>query len=589
MKRLLIRCAAAVGLLCAVPAGAEPPPDLPGEEITHEYLNAAVPRDTVKKTAVPKKAAGSTTGLPWLDKAQKTWDAPPLSEQAAMAADEAVIPIGKSGIFVPRFTAAISEPDVNVLDSAGAVAASGNTGRVFSVEPGSYQVYVGSGARNQRMMHPVTVEEGKTVPVIPEWAGLAIETVDSMAIPFRGEYELVRIDEFETYGRGFGANPELGEMVKTWIVSPGVYKILGVGQGYNSITNFVTVKLAPGELCKFLLVQDSLTFRILGGGTVEVTPSSKITSHWKYGANIGGNIKFNSEIDRIGNDTSTLTLFGLLSTLWLTYQRHPYEWRTRVRLDEGFNFSGFKINNLLTDADDFLLNSLFIWRFLPWLGPYGSAEVRTTFLPRRFIRDENSSFFCLLDEDSTILNASTDFDSSRAFRLKPSFTPLLLTLGAGVNADALKYSFLETNIRAGFGGFYSYFPHQYKIVDSSSVKWAVPPTAADLARLSRSVILHPEKAASDYGFGPQVSVSGMLRIARFITADGELKIIAPIAPEQRLMRPDFDLLTNINWRLSNWITLDYTYTYLLKQPEKADARWNKSTHGIWLRFSFSSR
>jgi hypothetical protein len=165
----------------------------------------------------------------------------------------------------------------------------------------------------------------------------------------------------------------------------------------------------------------------------------------------------------------------------------------------------------------------------------------------------------------------------------------MLTLGAGVNADALKYSFLETNIRAGFGGFYSYFPDQYRIVDSSAVLWAAPPDSSALARLSRSVILHPEKSASDYGFGPQVSVSGMLRLAKYITADGELKIIAPIAPEQRLTRPDFDLLTNISWRLSNWITLDYTYTFLLKQPEKADARLDKSTHGVWLRFSFSSR
>jgi hypothetical protein len=588
MKRPFLLYAAMAGIAWLVPPSrAELPPDLPGEEVSHDALISAVPKDTAPKDVPPEKASGAT-GIPWLDKAQKTWEAPPLAEQVAMAKDETPIPIGKGGIFVPRFTAAINEPDVVIADSAGGTVASGNTGRIFSMEPGSYRVFTGSGARNQRMAHPVSVEEGKTTPVIPDWAGLAVETVDSMSTPFRGEYELVRIDEFETYGRGFGANPEQGEVVKTWILNPGVYKILAVGQGYNSITNFVTVKLMPGELCKFLLVQDT-AFRILGGGTVEVTPPSKITSHWKYGANIGGNIKFNSEIDRTGNDTSTLTLFGLLSTLWLNYQRHPYEWRTRARLDEGFNFSGKEISDLLTDADDFLLNSLFIWRFLSWLGPYGSAELRTTFLPRRFIRDENSSFFCLLDEDSTMINAPSAFDSSRAFRLRPSFTPLLVTLGTGVNADALKYSFLETNIRAGFGGSYSHFPRQYQIVDTSGIsQWqTLNDTLQDSVR--KSVILLPKKATSDFSFGPQLSLSGMLRIARFITADGEVKILAPIAPEQRLTRPDIDLLTNISWRLSNWITLDYSYTFLLKRPEKSGARWNKSTHGIWLRFSFSSR
>jgi hypothetical protein len=410
-----------------------------------------------------------------------------------------------------------------------------------------------------------------------------------MAIPFRGEYELVRIDEFETYGRGFGANPDLGEVVKTWVLRPGIYKILGVGQGFNSLTNFVTVRLVQGELCKVLLVQDSISYKILGGGTVEMTPRSRLTSHWKYGANIGGSLKFNSEVDRISKDTSMSTLFGLLSTLWLTYQRSPYEWQTRIRLDEGFNFSGLKIQNLLTDADDILLNSLFIWRFLSWFGPYGRAEMRTTFLPRRFNREEPSAYFCILDREYRITDAAAAFDSSRAFRLKPSFAPLLLEAGVGANADVLNFSFLETKVRAGFGSSYSYFPDQYRIVDSANAVWSSPPDTASLSKLSRSVVLYPEDATSDFGFGPQASISGMVRIGRVITADGELKFFAPVAPEQRLMRPDFDLITNISWRLSRWITLDYTYTFLLKQPEKSDARLDKSTHGVWMRFSYTSR
>jgi hypothetical protein len=573
-----------VFMLCSLSAQAELPPDLPGDEITHEYLNSVVPKDTAKKVT-EKKPSG--TGLPWLDKTQKSWDAPPLAEQ--MAAEEAAIPIGKGGVFVPRFTGATSEPDVNILDSSGRTVASGNTGHIFSLEPGSYRVILGSGAHNQRMVRPVTVEEGKTVPIIPDWAGLTVETIDSMATPFRGEYELVRIDEFETYGRGLGANPELGEVVKTWILNPGVYKILGVGQGYNSLINFITVRVLPGELCKLLLVQDSTTFRILGGGTVDVTPPSKITSHWKYGANIGGNISFNSEIDRHAKDTTINTLFGLLSTLWLTYQHQPYEWQTRIRLNEGFNFSGINVGNLLMNADDFLLTSLFIWRFLSWLGPYGSAQIHTTFLPRRFIRGDKTSFFCLLDENYHIANPSTPFDSSRSFNLQPSFSPLLLDIGFGVNADALKFSFLETKLRVGFGTHYSYLPRYYQIVDSSSVQWQTVPDTTSLAKLSRSVVLHPQNATSDFGFGPQASISGMVRIGRFITADGDLKIFAPIAPTQRLLRPDFDLLADISWRLSNLITLDYTYTFLLQQPENVAAQLNKSTHGVWLRFSYSSR
>jgi hypothetical protein len=564
---------------------AELPPDLPGDEITYEQLDRTVARDTVRhELAITPQG----TGLPWLDKAQKTWDAPSLAEQ--MAVGDNFIPIGKGGIFVPRLTAEGNAPDVNILDQKGHVAASGNIGTTFKVEPGAYRVLLGSGAHNQRTVRTVTVEEGKTVPVLPDWSALTVETIDSIAIPFRGEYELVRIDEFETYGRGFGANPDLGEVVKTWILKPGIYKILGVGQGYNSLINFITVRLVPGELCKLLLVQSHTDLRILGGGTVEVTPRSQITSHWKYGANIGGNLKFNSEIDRTGKDTSMSTLFGLLSTLWLTFDRDPYDWQTRVRLDEGFNFSGIKFGDLLTDADDFLLNSLFIWRILSWLGPYGRAELRTTFLPRRSIRDEKNPYYCVLNHGYYADAPDTRFDSSRTFMLKPSFSPLLVDAGMGANADVFNFPFLETRVRVGFGSSYSYLPDRFGIVDTSAVRYnASPPDSATRALVNRCVILHPENVTTDFGFGPQASISGMLRIGRVITTDGELKIFAPVAPVQRLKRPDFDLLANVSWRLSRWITLDYSYSFLLKQPENTEAQIDKSTHGVWLRFSYTSR
>ena len=579
---------AALIVLLASMSRAELPPALPGDEVSQEYLNWTVPKDTAK-VAPETKAAGS--GVPWLDKAQKTWEAPPLVEQES--ATNAFVPMGKGGIFIPRFTAATEEPDVEILDSSGRSVASGGTGRLFSVEPGKHTCLLGSGAHNQRIPITVDVEEGKTVPVAPDWAGLSIETVDSTATPFRGEYELVRIDEFEAYGRGFGANPDLGEVVKTWILKPGIYKVLTMGQGYNSLINFVTVRLVPGELTKLLLVQNPMDFKILGGGTVEVTPKTTLTSHWKYGADIGGSVKFNSEVDRISKDTSVSTLFGLLSTLWLTYQQHPYEWQTRIRLDEGFNLTGLKVSDLLTNPDDVLLNSLFIWRIFSWFGPYGRAELQTNLLPRRTIRDQSHKYFCLLNSDSTLANPPKCFDSSSSHQVKPSFAPLFMDIGAGANADVLSFSFLEMKLRAGFGSRYTRFPRQYQPVDTSAVLWAkIPTTSTDSANLKlakNSLFLYPENPSSVFESGPQASVSGMLRLGRVITSDAELNIFAPITPEQRFLRPDFDLLANVSWRLSRWITLDYTYTFRLTQPKEISNRVDQSAHGVWLRFSFSSR
>ena len=48
--------------------------------------------------------------------------------------------------------------------------------------------------------------------------------------------------------------------------------------------------------------------------------------------------------------------------------------------------------------------------------------------------------------------------ASQTFRLKPPFSSVLLNFGAGLNADAINFPFLEAKIRGGFGGSYSYFP-----------------------------------------------------------------------------------------------------------------------------------
>jgi hypothetical protein len=364
--------------------------------------------------------------------------------------------------------------------------------------------------------------------------------------------------------------------------------VLSVGQGYNSLINFVTVRLVPGELTKILLVETPLDFKILGGGTVEVTPKTKITSHWKYGADIGGSIKFISDVDRVNADTTISTLFGLLSRFWLTFQKQPYEWQTKIRLDEGFTLSSVKLSSLRTDENDFLLNSLFIWRIFSWFGPYGNAEIRTNLLPK-WIERGQKKYFCILNSDSTIANPATGFDSSITHQTKSSFTPLQLDVGAGVNADALNFSFLEMKLRGGFGCQYISSPSQYQNLDTSQALWDKNPDTTSLKLLKSSICLFPEAPSSVFESGPQASINGMLRLGRVITADGELDIFAPITPTNRFLRPDFNVLSNVSWRLSSWITLDYSYKYQLTQTESKATRIDKSTHGIYLRFSFSSR
>ena len=554
---------------------AELPSDLPGDEVTEELLRWAIPRDSIGAQKVGPKRKDT---LSWFDKAAKTWEAPPLAEQMSKSSD---VPMGMGGIFVPRFTEANDEPDVEIMSPNGTSLKSGEPGQVFAVPPGSYYVLLGSGSHRQRLVRQVEVTESKTVPVMPDWSGLTIETVDSTTIAFRGEYELIRIDEFEPYGRGFGADPELGEKEKTWILKPGTYKILGRGEGYNNLRNFITVRLLPGELVNVLLIQRPGDMAIISGGTVDVSAGTKIASHWKYGVNIGGNLQFAGNVDkRVKQNTLNSTL-SLRTGLWLRYTNQPYEWETTLLLDEGVSLSETNLNNIATGPDDFRIISLFIWRLLPWIGPYGRTELRTNFLPHFLSRDESKSAFCILNPDSTIKR----FDQSESFKYEPPLCPLQVDLDIGANVDMVNLRYLEFKLRGGAGSSFKNYLDRYEKRESRIVRT----DTSQLSRVQESIVMQFVGATRTFEFGPQGSATGNVRIGRFGTAGGELRVFAPVFPELRFTRPDFDLTATLSWRLARTLTLDYDYTYELNQPEKINAQKNESSHKIYLRFSYSSR
>jgi len=573
-------CAAAL-LAVAGFTAAELPPSLPGEEITDNILNMAIAPDTAKNNAV--KTGVSKPAVQWFDKTAKTWEAPSLSEQ--MSKDRTTIPIGKGGIFVPRMTELHREPDIEIIDSTGKSVADGEPGVTYSVEPGKYFVMLGSGAHKQRIVRHVEVTELKNTPVLPDWAGLIIETVDTNATPFKGEYELVRIDEFEPFGRGYGADVSLGEAVKAWVLKPGIYKILGRGENYNTLKNFVTIRLLPGEMTRMVLIEREEDLAIMGGGNVDLTTGKKIASNWKYGGSIGGNVQFVNNIDsKEDRKTDYYSMLSMTTSLWTRYLRSPIEWESSIALNEGFNLSQQNSSSLLSfqsATDEFKVRSLFIWRFLKWLGPYGSSELKTNLLQKNIQREDKDYFLILRSDTVDISTLST----STTHKLNPSFSPFIVDVGGGVNVDALNVNFLDVAVRLGGGSTYTSFPDKYTEVLKSKVVY----DSSEAAIVDKSVLLRFEKRTDVVEFGPLGLISADLRIGRLGSASIEAKVFAPLYPENRFSEPDFDFSSVLSWRIANGVTLDYIFSYQLKQPAEEDAQVDLATNTVLLRFSFSSR
>jgi len=560
---------------------AELPPDLPGEEITDQVIKTFIISDSLSKNGNSlNKSDSSKSVLHWFDKAAKTWEATAISEQ--ISKDRTKVPMGKGGIFIPRMTELHDEPDIEIVDTAGKSVVSGEPGVTYSVEPGPYFIMIGSGTHKQRIVRRAVVEELRTTPVLPDWSGLIVEIIDTNEISFKGEYELVRIDEFEPFGRGSGADVSLGEAVKAWILKPGIYKILGRGESYNTLRNFITVRLMPGELTRLVLIEREYDFAILGGGTVDITSGKKISSNWKYGGSIGGNTQYVNTVDRKDDirKKDYSSMLSLNSSLWLRYLRNPIDWETSVALNEGFNIyqTGSSSISLQSTTDDFKLRSLFIWRFYKWLGPYGSAELRTNLIQKTIQRDEKDYFLTL--DNNNVVNTDNLISSSK-HKLNPSFCPLVIDIGGGVNIDAIDATYLDISVRIGAGSSYSNFPDKYTEVPISKAKF----DSSQSQVVNKSILLRFEPKTDVLEIGPVSYITGNLRIGRFGSAGASLKVFFP---QNRLTKPDYDLNTILSWRIASGITLDYEYNYILKQPEKKDAVVNLSTNSVILRFSFSS-
>ena len=565
---------------------AKPPDDLPGEEITEDqYFDFLTPRDSIIKK-VPKTSPLSTT---WLDRAAKTWDAPPI--QIQLAQDKEKMLMGMGAVYIPYMSDPNLEAEIEIFDPTGKVVASGKIGRKYSLMPGKYYVMVGSGAHKQKIVKPVTIEENKITPLIPNWCGLQIDIVDEGNYPFRGEYEMARIDKFVPFGRGFGRDPDLGENVKTWILKPGIYKIFGVGQGYNTLTNFVTVRLMPSEFIRFTLVQDENTLEIKGGGVLQMEAAADTASNWIFGIDVGGSVDFNAKYDH--DDSSKNTNDKSISLIFrsnLNYKKGAIEWDNRLWLSEGIDFERWDLSRLQSETDEIRLTSLFTWRFLTWFGPYGRFEASSEFFPEYERKPENvpSHYFITFNEDYYFTDTNS-VDSS--FKMQPPFSPLNLETGIGANIHAVKTRFFDARFLSGLGLKYKKVWDESELADTSKIKFYTPQDdttyhyIVDTLQSSFTAIREFNDEAS-VEVGPEAVLYMTLKIGRFAIVESEVKYFSPF---DRMERPDLTLRSTVSWRLLRMLTLDYEYEYILKQPVEEALRQNESRHRVLIRFSYTRR
>jgi hypothetical protein len=486
-----------------------------------------------------------------LPKKWATWDAPPPQTQLAREARDDIKGLGR--LFLPAMTDPDYEPVFTVSNAQDSILKISKMGKSVWLRPGKYRIAFGSGTLDQVQRRVVEIREEDATILEPDWSCLVIRIIDESRTSIREAYEIYSIPENEYFGVGYGAEEQLGEHLQTWILKPGLYKIVKLGEHFNTYKNFSTVRLLPGELTHFTIVVNNTTNDFLGAGIIELGQKPRKLANWSLFSTLYGSFTLNSSNDVTSENQETSMIFVAQLDYNIMYNSTHHFFSSRGLIEEGWNLQK-KQTSFRSNLDRAQMKNIYIFYFVKQVGLYGRIFLETNLVRKNdyfdFPRDVT-----LLDQNDQVIEQQNDI---RRIQLSPNFSPLELKEGFGVNFILLKSLRANLNIRAGMGWHQIYNRELYNQINDTTFK----------------------TLSSSYARGPEASLIGSARISRNMLLSCELEVFYPNGRGERL---DYEFENILNLRLSKNVSLDYTLRF---RNKRSLSDYLLTDHIVLLRYSF---
>ena len=503
----------------------------------------------------------------------ETWRQPPSREQADR--DPTLVPVGKGALLVPAMTLPAREPQY-IVERDGDVIDTVPPGTRAVLHPGIYTVRIGSGALGDRFQRRVLVREGRTTIVPATWSGLVINVVDERAVPFRGSYELVRLPERVNLGLGLGADVEQGEELRTWILESGTYMVIKTGESLQARRDFYTFRLQRGELLRLSVVMDTESGAILGAGQIALTGEDTEVKDWRLHLVLGGDAELNRRSDIVGFSSGYgFTIGGYIDFL-AQYKPESHLVYTRFKLEE--KQVKFPDQPFQKDLDEMRLDALYVYRVLPWLGPYVRLGFQTQLFPGHLTFDEPTD---LVREDCPGGGEDCWLGEAKSrFEVSKPFSPIELRGGVGLSFLITASYIFDANIRFGIGarGLFNRGLLDRRQTLSPSARADSAYACADPMACRPLAVMRKKGDAFQYGL--EATLVGTLRLTRWVIANTELEFLEPFDDFEN---PVVDWETTVGFRFTSFVSLNYIFK-LLMDVERSDSL--QTEHRILLRFTW---
>jgi hypothetical protein len=483
---------------------------------------------------------------------QYNWISPPPKQQLDQEAFDDIK--GLARIFLPVMTSSDFEPVYTVLQHDSTIKVQ-KMGKSTFLRPGKYTIKFGSGTLNQMISRTISIRAEETRIIDPDWSGLTIRIIDEARNWLKEPYELFRLPSGEAFGIGYGADEQLGENLQTWILQPGLYKIVKLGEHANSYINFATVRLLPGDLTQFTIVMDSDSKNFAGAGILESEIEKRSLSNWStYGA-LYGSFTLNRANNVSSRDEQTSMAFVAQLDFNLKYSTRRHFFLSRGLIEEGWNMQQQQ-NSFRSYLDNMRFKNTYIFYFFSGLGFYGRFFLETNMFRTIYYYDEPKTVL-LYDAKGNLKKTKLTVEK---LIVAPNFSPIELKEGMGINYSLIRSLRANFNVRFGMGYRQNI---NYKLYAKDSV--------ADTAFYEKNSV---------HLRGPEASVLGNYRIFRNMMITSELDMLIPSGSGNQLV---YDWENNLNLRLSKNISIDYTIR-IKKDPSIIS--YKQTEQILLLRYSF---
>lgn len=485
---------------------------------------------------------------------ERQWLMPDPQIQKDM--DPTLVPVSRGAVLVPSMAGPDTEPMYELHQGPRRIG-SARCGTRIIAEPGEYSVVIIGNTEPFSVRRDVRILEGKTTVVDPDWSGLRVTVIDENGIPVRGAYEVISLPSMKNLGVGFGARVERGELLTTWLMEPGLYMILKLGESYQARKNVVTFRLRPGFLERITVVMDSETGDFLAAGEMLFGDLDVgKTREFNASAVIGGGVAFASQQNIPGSANETSVDPEVFVDAVATYARQKHFWYFRLSINELFTQTDWKVFEKKTDI--FRVDALYSYRLNPYLGPYARLGMETTIFPAISYFEPRTDVVQL--RRGAVVRTWPVRDE---FYLAPNFFPLVLKGGTGLRLNTPSLPFLDFWALIGVGGRITFAKDTYVSIDNSTTP------------------AYEIEAVNSFGSpGLESTLVGRANLGRWVTLNTEFEVFLPFdRPESPALR--WDATTSL--RLTAWVSINYIYR-MKWEPEIIEGL--QQDHQALLRFSF---